>query len=298
MAKETEGKQLILEEVKKAVDYIFYNPNAGFYLVSAFASQNKPVSSLLITNAYDIFRPSQIWWFQSVYVLNQYRGLGIFKSMFHEIEKLNKQQQYPLRLHVELENRRAQEVYKRLGMFDTNEIFIEDDFYFDNSIQFEDNQQFKFQLANKQETDQFKDHLRNGNGLVSLMNKEVNQIDQTLKLIDHIQSISNYQHLFIVLDNSTNKIIGYFPVFYEYSDWRNGNIIHINDLRIVKDIYNTLNYKQLVSSLMNFFKNIYNPPQKLTSIRWVIEENSSFKDTLLQAGLQYGHYRIYEKNQF
>ena len=36
-----------------------------------------------------------------------------------------------MRLYVENENEKAKEIYKRRGMYDTNEIFLEDDFYFD-----------------------------------------------------------------------------------------------------------------------------------------------------------------------
>lgn len=36
-------------------------------------------------------------------------------------------------------------------MFDTNEIFIEDDFYFDDQTNFSDSKIFKFNLAEKEE---------------------------------------------------------------------------------------------------------------------------------------------------
>ena len=51
--------------------------------------------------------------------------------MFHYIEEMAKSQKIPLKLYVELENERAMGVYKRLGMVDSNFIFMEDDFYFD-----------------------------------------------------------------------------------------------------------------------------------------------------------------------
>lgn len=90
MAKETEGKELIVDEVKKGIDTIFLNPNIGFFLVGATKQEDKAISSELITFSHDIYRNTHLWWFQSVFVEKDYRGTGVFKGMFHEVEKINK----------------------------------------------------------------------------------------------------------------------------------------------------------------------------------------------------------------
>jgi len=42
-------------------------------------------------------------------------------------------------------------------MFDTNEIFIEDDFHFDDRLKFEDTKEYKFSIANKEDMILFKE---------------------------------------------------------------------------------------------------------------------------------------------
>lgn len=106
MAKETEGKELNVEEVIKAVDFMYSNPDIGFYLVGV-TKDDTIISSELNTFGHDIFRGIHVWWFTSVFVKKEYRGKGVFKGMFHEIELINKTTKYPLRLYVELENMRA-----------------------------------------------------------------------------------------------------------------------------------------------------------------------------------------------
>lgn len=58
-----------------------------------------------------------MWWFQSVYVRVEARRTGIFKRMFNHVKKLAVMANvHDLRLYVERDNRRAQNVYKHIGM--------------------------------------------------------------------------------------------------------------------------------------------------------------------------------------
>ncbi|KAL4462363.1 hypothetical protein ABPG72_021908 [Tetrahymena utriculariae] len=297
MAKETEGKELNQQEVTNAIDTVYKNPNIGFFLVGATNQEDKAISSELITFSHDIYRASNVWWFQSVFVEKQYRGSGVFKGMFHEVEKINTDNQYPLRLYVENENTRAQQVYQRLGMFDSSEIFIEDDFYFDDKIVYKHTNEFIFSLADIQQAEQFKNYLKNS-ALETLMNKQITSIYNTLKSIDFIIQQSDFGGIFVVKNSATSKIVGYLPVFYEISDWRNGIMIYIYDFRILQELKEKTNLLDLVSSFMHFLKKSYNPKIRLTNIRWIIDELCPFKNTIAEAGLKQGHYRVYEKNKF
>ena len=76
------------------------------------------VGQLMHTYEWSDWRNGMIWWLQSVYVVPEHRGRGVFRALF---EHLNAEAQADpgvvgLRLYVEDENHRAKEVYCRLGL--------------------------------------------------------------------------------------------------------------------------------------------------------------------------------------
>jgi len=115
MAWETEELTLALAIVTKGVNSVFTNPSRGKYWVAE--DKGIVVASLLITYEWSDWRNSDVWWFQSVYVLPDYRRTGIFKSMYNFIkDEADKQNVAGLRLYVETNNSRAQKTYEALGM--------------------------------------------------------------------------------------------------------------------------------------------------------------------------------------
>ena len=116
MAMETENVELIPEHVLKGVNYIFQNPMRGFYLI-ARSDRQTPLGCLLILKEWSDWRNGDVWWIHSVYVLPEYRCLGIFRQMFEYVEKLARSSGVRgLRLYVDKTNRQAQKVYEQLGM--------------------------------------------------------------------------------------------------------------------------------------------------------------------------------------
>ena len=115
MAKETENKTLDPNIVTPAVQAVFDDPNKGFYVVS---EENGIVeASLLITFEWSDWRNSNMWYIQSVYVRPEQRGKGLFKNLYHHVVNLAREQDVMfIRLYVETENTRAQNVYEKLGM--------------------------------------------------------------------------------------------------------------------------------------------------------------------------------------
>ena len=71
-----------------------------------------------ITREWSDWRDGWIWWFQSVYVLPEARGQGVFRALYQQIraEALASPDVIGLRLYVEHENHRAQQTYLALGM--------------------------------------------------------------------------------------------------------------------------------------------------------------------------------------
>ena len=115
MAWETEKMILPSETVSKGVHAVFTNPGHGQYWV---AEDNGQVSaSLLITYEWSDWRNTNVWWFQSVYVIPSCRRQGIFRSMYMHIRaEAEKTGVAGLRLYVETNNSGAQKTYESLGM--------------------------------------------------------------------------------------------------------------------------------------------------------------------------------------
>ncbi|MDP4224141.1 MAG: GNAT family N-acetyltransferase, partial [Bacteroidota bacterium] len=81
MAWETEKLELDRETVTKGVTSVFADESRGQYYVADADFQI--VASLLITCEWSDWRNCNVWWFQSVYVLPDFRRQGIFRRMFN-----------------------------------------------------------------------------------------------------------------------------------------------------------------------------------------------------------------------
>lgn len=116
MAWETEKLNLDRAIVEKGVISVFNDPNKGTYFVAE--GDGNVIASLLITFEWSDWRSATVWWIQSVYVMEDFRGKGVFKKMYHFLSE--KVKRIPslagLRLYVEKQNSSAQGVYEKLGM--------------------------------------------------------------------------------------------------------------------------------------------------------------------------------------
>lgn len=124
MAWETEKMKLVPEIVTKGVDAVFHDQSRGQYYVAE--SDGKVVASLLITYEWSDWRNRSVWWFQSVYVVLEFRRQGVFRKMYSHIRELAEEQDIAgLRLYVETKNSRAQKTYEALGMSSEHYAFYE-----------------------------------------------------------------------------------------------------------------------------------------------------------------------------
>jgi GNAT superfamily N-acetyltransferase len=124
MAWETEEYALETETVTKGVNAVFTNPSRGQYWVAE--DEGVVIASLLITYEWSDWRNTNVWWFQSVYVLPAHRRTGIFRSMYDFIKnEADRQNVAGLRLYVESNNKRAQNTYEALGMQSEHYIMYE-----------------------------------------------------------------------------------------------------------------------------------------------------------------------------
>jgi len=126
MALETEGKRLDPTVLRPGVEAVFQDETKGFYVV---AEENELiVGGLMVTFEWSDWRNSWFWWIQSVYILPEARGKGIYRKLYEFVKERAEQEGNVcgFRLYVEKENERAQRVYEKLGMNETYYLMYEE----------------------------------------------------------------------------------------------------------------------------------------------------------------------------
>ena len=116
MAWETEQLRLNPLKCSLGVEAVFKQPQRGCYYVAEEAGSI--IGSLLITYEWSDWRNGDIWWIQSVYVLPEVRGRGVFTQLFQHVKSLAEADHHVhgLRLYLDRHNARAKQVYQQLGM--------------------------------------------------------------------------------------------------------------------------------------------------------------------------------------
>lgn len=116
MASETEGIELDRNIVEKGVEAVLNDPNKGSYYVAEI--NDKVVSSLLTTFEWSDWRNGTILWIQSVYVMPDYRRMGVYRNMYSHIKEmvLNTNNLNGIRLYADKSNLPAHKTYENLGM--------------------------------------------------------------------------------------------------------------------------------------------------------------------------------------
>ncbi len=116
MAMETEELELDRETVRLGVEAVFDDPAKGQYWVAECSGQ--VVGGLLTVPEWSDWRNGTVLWIHSVYVVPEARRKGVFRSLYgHLKERVEASPELKgLRLYVEKENTRAQEVYENMGM--------------------------------------------------------------------------------------------------------------------------------------------------------------------------------------
>jgi GNAT superfamily N-acetyltransferase len=126
MALETEHKRLDPATLRAGVERAIAQPDAARYFLAEIAGQ--VAGQLMITFEWSDWRNANFWWIQSVYVHPDFRAKGVFKALYQHVEQLARQAKAcGLRLYVERDNAKAQEVYCRLGMKNAGYIVFETD---------------------------------------------------------------------------------------------------------------------------------------------------------------------------
>lgn len=125
MALESEGTTLSIDTVIPGVEAAIKDSNKATYVI-AYLSGN-PIASLMITKEWSDWTNKWYWWIQSVYVIPQYRGKGVYKAMYNKIKDMALQNGVTqIRLYVDKTNVNAQKVYQKLGMSECHYLMYEE----------------------------------------------------------------------------------------------------------------------------------------------------------------------------
>jgi GNAT superfamily N-acetyltransferase len=127
LAWETEQLKLDAKTILRGVRAALKDSTKGTYFVAEH--DGAVVGQLLITLEWSDWRNGNFWWIQSVYVAAAHRQSGVFRALFHHVQKLARARRdvCGLRLYVEQHNDRAQRAYAKLGMAKTHyEVFETD----------------------------------------------------------------------------------------------------------------------------------------------------------------------------
>lgn len=116
LAWETEHKQLDHATVTLGVRAALADQHKARYFVATV--DGAVVGQMMHTREWSDWRNGDFWWLQSVYVLPEYRGRGVFRLLFEHVRQLAQTTPHVvgLRLYVEQDNSAAQAVYQRLGL--------------------------------------------------------------------------------------------------------------------------------------------------------------------------------------
>ena len=116
LALETEGKQLDLEVLQRGVARALADPERLRFWVAE--AGGVVIGQAAVTREWSDWRDGWIWWFQSVYVMDEARGRGVFRGLHAAIRGAARRdpEVIGLRLYVEESNAPAQQTYRALGM--------------------------------------------------------------------------------------------------------------------------------------------------------------------------------------
>ena len=114
MARESEGAVLDPEVVRRGV-------------TEAVAREGGvPIGSLMLTREWSDWNARWYWWIQSVYVVPEYRGRGVFRALYNAVLQMASESGVSqVRLYVDKENTTAQQAYQRVGMEECHYLMYE-----------------------------------------------------------------------------------------------------------------------------------------------------------------------------
>lgn len=127
LASESEHKKLDHEIVMSGVREALNDPNKCRYFMARI--DGDVVGQMMITLEWSDWRNGYFWWIQSVYVEQDFRRHGVFRTLYQHVGDLARKEKNicGLRLYVHKENEHALQTYKNLGMSVTDYLLCEEE---------------------------------------------------------------------------------------------------------------------------------------------------------------------------
>eukprot|EP00330_Aristerostoma_sp_ATCC50986_P010870 CAMPEP_0114583056 /NCGR_PEP_ID=MMETSP0125-20121206/6880_1 /TAXON_ID=485358 ORGANISM="Aristerostoma sp., Strain ATCC 50986" /NCGR_SAMPLE_ID=MMETSP0125 /ASSEMBLY_ACC=CAM_ASM_000245 /LENGTH=316 /DNA_ID=CAMNT_0001776313 /DNA_START=476 /DNA_END=1426 /DNA_ORIENTATION=- len=287
LASETENIELDDKVISKGVGRLFKDDKYGVYYSAV--ENNKPVGCVMNIHDYHHQLDKPTYWIQNVYVDPKARGKGVFKSLFdHTIQEAKKANANAVKLYVDKGNEQAKKVYQRLGMNDSRQIVYEVDWSGEKSLELEpleNLRNFKFELLNyenlrEMEAIQFK-HLIGDNNTDKLNLKGLKAI------LDKKISCK------VVVIRENLRIVGVTSSFMEWSEWRNGVMPWVYDVKIRSDI-DAQDYKKYFKIMMTM--TFLGCGSLETAFRIIFKENKHVElfEAMKEMNMDLSHYSIYK----
>jgi GNAT superfamily N-acetyltransferase len=125
LASESEGRDLDPDTLLRGVRMLLSDPTHGQYWIAEGAEE--PVGQCLVTTEWSDWTNGRYWWFQSVYVVPEWRGRKVFRALWDHVESSARKEGdvASLRLYVERDNASARAIYEKLGMEQTGYLVYE-----------------------------------------------------------------------------------------------------------------------------------------------------------------------------
>jgi GNAT superfamily N-acetyltransferase len=120
LAAETESQALDPSLLRPGIRAVLEDPALGRYYIAEIAG--RAAGQLMTTYEWSDWRNGVFLWIQSVYVMPDARGAGVFRALYGHLEALARADERicGIRLYVDRANDRALAVYSRLGMHRSN----------------------------------------------------------------------------------------------------------------------------------------------------------------------------------
>jgi GNAT superfamily N-acetyltransferase len=127
LAAQTEQRTLDRGTLLAGVRHVLTDAALGVYWLAEVSG--RCVGQLLLTREWSDWRNGLFWWIQSVYVIPELRGRGVYRALHRHVEQQARQTTgvCGLRLYTDRHNTSAQQVYERLGMQRTAYLLYETD---------------------------------------------------------------------------------------------------------------------------------------------------------------------------
>lgn len=127
LAFESEQKTLDPATLERGVRLALSRPELCRYFLAE--SAGRIVGQTMLTYEWSDWRAGVFWWIQSVYVVADCRGRGVFRELFNHIDALARStpEVCGLRLYVEEHNEGAIATYRRMGLAPSGHLLYERD---------------------------------------------------------------------------------------------------------------------------------------------------------------------------